>query len=115
LHAARVFWDRTFGWQVGRDSPFSIWGWGQYHAEGIPDLGKVQPVTILLLVAGSVAAFFWPRRKTALQLAALTGAILIGFELTLTHWFYLYIPWFLPFVAHAVLASDDEPEPVAPG
>ncbi|HEY3050819.1 MAG TPA: hypothetical protein VGJ40_03770, partial [Gaiellaceae bacterium] len=36
--AARVFWDRTFGWQVGRDSPFSIWGWGQYHAAGIPDL-----------------------------------------------------------------------------
>jgi hypothetical protein len=115
LHAARVFWDRTFGWQVGRDSPFSIWGWGQYHAQGIPDLGKVQPVAILLLVAGSVATFFWPRRKTVLQLAALTGAILIGFELTLTHWFYLYIPWFLPFVAYAVLASDDDPEPVTPG
>ncbi len=81
LHAARVFWDRTFGWQVGRDSPFSIWGWGQYHARGIPDLGKVQPVIILLLLAGSVACYFWPRRKTALQLAALTGAIMIGFEL----------------------------------
>ena len=24
--------------------PFSLWGWGQYHAEGIPDLGFVQPV-----------------------------------------------------------------------
>jgi hypothetical protein len=115
VHAARVFWDRTFGWQVGRDSPFSIWGWGQYHANGIPDLGKAQPVAILLLLAGSVATFFWPRRKTVLQLAALTGAILIGFELTLTHWFYLYIPWFLPFVAYAVLASDDDPEPVASG
>ena len=115
LHAARMFWDRTFGWQVGRDSPFSIWGWGQYHAEGIPDLGKAQPVAILLLVAGSVATFFWPRRKTVLQLAALTGAILIGFELTLTHWFYLYIAWFLPFVAYAVLASDDNREPVASG
>ena len=117
LHAARVFWDRTFGWQVGRDSPFSIWGWGQYHAQGIPDLGKAQPVAILLLLAGSVATFFWPRRKTVLQLAALTGAILIGFELTLTHWFYLYIPWFLPFVAYAVLASDDSPSrsrPVEP-
>ena len=39
LTRRRVFWDRTFGWQVGRDSPFSIWGWGQYHAAGIPDLG----------------------------------------------------------------------------
>jgi hypothetical protein len=108
LHAARVFWERTFGWQVGRDSPFSIWGWGQYHAAGIPDLGSLQTVAIVLLVAGSVAVYFFPRRKTAFQLAALTAAVLIGFELTLTHWFYLYIPWFLPFVAFAVLASADE-------
>ena len=42
-----------------------------------------------------------PRRKSPLQLAALTGALLIGFELVLTHWFYLYIPWFFPFVAVA--------------
>ena len=31
--------------------------------------------------------------------------MLIGFELTLTHWFYLYIPWFFPFVAFVVLAA----------
>ena len=104
-HAARVFWDRTFGWQVGRDSPFSIWGWGQYHAAGIPDLGFLQQPAIGLLVAGAIACYFVPRRKTALQLAALTAAILIGFELTLTHWFYLYIPWFFPFVAFVVLAA----------
>jgi hypothetical protein len=110
LHAARVFWDRTFGWQVGRDSPFSIWGWGQYHADGIPDLGWLQSVAIVLLVVGAIAVYFVPRRKTAFQLAALTGAVLIGFELTLTHWFYLYIPWFLPFVAYAVLAPADQAE-----
>jgi hypothetical protein len=28
----------------------------------------------------------------------------------LTHWFYLYIPWFFPFVAYATLAQA-EPEP----
>ena len=44
-----------------------------------------------------------PRRKSILQLAALTAAVLIGFELVLTHWFYLYIPWFFPFVAFALL------------
>ena len=104
-HAARVFWDRTFGWQVGRDSPFSIWGWGQYHAAGIPDLGPLQQVAILLLLVGAVACYFVPRRKTPLQLAALTAAVLIGFELTLTHWFYLYIPWFFPFVVFVVLAA----------
>ena len=103
-HAARVFWDRTFGWQVGRDSPFSIWGWGQYHAAGIPDLGFLQQVGIGVLVVGSIACYFVPRHKTPLQLAALTAALLIGFELTQTHWFYLYIPWFFPFVAFVVLA-----------
>ena len=30
-------------------------------------------------------------------MTALSGALIIGVELTLTHWFYLYIPWFLPF------------------
>jgi len=103
-HAARVFWDRTFGWQIGRDSPFSIWGWGQYRAAGIPDLGVLQQVAIGLLVVGSIACYFVPHRKTPLQLAALTAALLIGFELTQTHWFYLYIPWFFPFVAFVVLA-----------
>ena len=33
-----TFWDRTIAFQLGRDSPFSIWDWGQYHARGIPDL-----------------------------------------------------------------------------
>jgi hypothetical protein len=123
-HAARVFWDRTFGWQVGRDSPFSIWGWGQYHAAGIPDLGVAQQVAIGLLALGAIACYFAPRRKTPLQLAALSAALLIGFELTLTHWFYLYIPWFFPFVAFVVLApsrrrqaappSDSEPRDFVP-
>ena len=113
-HAARVFWDRTFGWQVGRDSPFSIWGWGQYHAAGIPDLGPFQQIAIALLVLGAIACYFVPRRKTPLQLAALTAAVLIGFELTLTHWFYLYIPWFFPFVAFVVLAARRRPVETVP-
>jgi len=103
--ALRTFWARTIGFQSGRDSPFSIWGWGQYHAAGIPDLGFLQPFAIGLLVAGAIVCYFVPRRKTVLQLGALTAAILIGFELTLTHWFYLYIPWFFPFVAFTVLAA----------
>ncbi|MBA3716930.1 MAG: hypothetical protein H0W87_01710 [Actinobacteria bacterium] len=104
LHAARVFWDRTLGWQIGRESPFSLWDWRQYHAAGIPNLHAVQWVLEGLLLIGSVVAYFLPRRKGPLQLAALTGAILIGFELVLTHWFYLYIPWFFPFAAIALLA-----------
>jgi hypothetical protein len=73
-------------------------------------LHVVQWVLQGLLVIGAVAAAFFPRRKNLLQLAALTGALLIGFELVLTHWFYLYIPWFFPFVAFAVLTTDGRAE-----
>ena len=38
--------------------------------------------------------------------------MLVGFELTLTHWSYLYIPWFLPFVLLALLLPRREPGPV---
>jgi hypothetical protein len=112
LHAARIFWDRTIPPQVSRHSPFSLWDWGQYHA-GLPDLAWLQKVLQALLVLGAVAAVFVPRRKTPLQLAALTGALLIGFELVLTHWFYLYLPWFFAFVAYAVLAPEPLAEAVA--
>jgi hypothetical protein len=112
LHAARVFAERTFGFQLDRESPFSIWGWGQYHAAGVPDLKVVQQVLQVLLVAGAVALGFLPRQKSILQLAALSAAILIGFELVLTHWFYLYIPWFFPFVAFALFARRDRTAPV---
>ena len=42
--ALETFWDRTTRFQLGRDSPFSVWGWGQYHAAGIPDLASLQTV-----------------------------------------------------------------------
>ena len=114
LHAARVFWDRTLGWQLDRPSPFSLWDWGQYHAAGIPDLAIVRRVLEGLLLVGGVALYFVPRRKSPLQLAAFSAAVLLGVELVLTHWFYLYIPWFFPFVAYAVLAARPEPAPAAP-
>ena len=96
--AVRTFWDRTIGFQAGRNSPFSIWGWGQYHARGVPDVGFLQPVVVVLAVALAVLVAVVPRRKDTLQLAALTAAVLVAFQLTLTHWFYLYLPWVVPFV-----------------
>lgn len=103
LHAVSTFWHRTIGNQLGRESPFSIWDWRHFHA-GLPDLHVLQRVLQVVLLVGAVAVAFVPRRKSPLQLAALTAALLIGFELVLTHWFYLYLPWFFPFVAFAVLA-----------
>ena len=96
--AIRTFWHRTIGFQSGRDSPFSIWGWGQYHAQGIPDLGFLQPVVVVVTVALAGVVAVVPRLKSPLRLAALTAAVLCAFQLTLTHWFYLYLPWVVPFV-----------------
>ena len=56
----------------------------------------------VLLVVGALALWRWPRRRSPLQLAAFTAAVLIGFEIVLTHWFFLYLPWFFPFVAIAL-------------
>ena len=118
LHAARVFWDRTFGWQLSRPSPFSIWDWDEYP--GFPDLHVVQTLLKMLLVVAALALAFVPRTRNVVQLAALSGALLIGFELVLTHWFYLYIPWFFPFVAFALLVpasvrvARPEPQPEEP-
>jgi hypothetical protein len=121
LGALRTVWDRTIGHQLGRESPFSLWDWRQYHA-GLPDLHLVQRALQVLLFVGAIALAFVPRRKSALQLAALTAALLIGFEIALTHWFYLYVAWFFPFVAFVILApetaeggSQGEPPSVAGG
>jgi hypothetical protein len=110
LAAVHEFWKRTVSWQIRRDSPFSIWDWRQYHA-GLPDLHVLQWVLEGMLVLGAIAVYFLPRRKSPLQLAALTAALLLGFELVLTHWFYLYLPWFFPFAAFAVLAPMPRHEP----
>jgi len=107
--AVRTFFDRTLAYQLDRDSPFSPWDWGQYHARGIPDLHAVQLILQIgvLALAGVVAVV--PRRKGPLELAALSAAVLVGFELALTHWSYLYIPWFLPFVLLGLMLPRQEP------
>ena len=111
--AIKLFWDRTVSWQISRESPFSIWDWRQYHAKGIPDLHLVQRFLQALARRRRVRVRAPARNKTPLQLAALTGVLLLGFQLVLTHWSYLYIPWFFPFVAYATLAPRVREEPVA--
>ena len=92
VDAVRTFWDRTLGFQLDRDSPFSIWGWGQYHASGIPDLASLQTVVQVCTIALAGVAAAVPRTKGPLELAALSAALLAAFELSLTHWSYLYLP-----------------------
>ena len=92
----RAFWSRTVGYQLDRQSPFSIWG--QYT--------WLRPVQIGLSIAVALFALFVALRPRQLDLrgfAALSGALLIGIQLTVTHWFYLYIPWFVPFALVALV------------
>jgi hypothetical protein len=105
VDAVKTFWHRTIPTQVDRRSPFSLWDWRQYHA-GLPDLHVVQWVLEAVLVLAAIGLAFRPRTKSPLQLAALSAALLIGFEVVLTHWFYLYVVWFFPFVAFALLAGQ---------
>ncbi len=87
----RVFYQRTIAYQAGRESPFSIWG----------QVPALEPLRIALLVgtaALSLLLAFRPRRKTLIQVAALGAGLLIALQLTLHHWFYLYIVWFYPLL-----------------
>jgi Glycosyltransferase family 87 len=91
LDGVRSIWSRTVEYQIERDSPFSLWG--QY-----PGLRPLQIGLTVLVLAAAVALVRWPRRLDLLSMAAFSGAVLIGSQLVLEHWFYLYVPWFLPFV-----------------
>jgi uncharacterized membrane protein len=82
----RTFFDRTLGFQTSRGSPFSIWG--------LRDWTTAQAVVQVAGVLLAVAVAFLPRRRDLVGLAALTAAVLIGLQLGITHWFYLYIVWF---------------------
>jgi hypothetical protein len=94
----RELYDRTLGYQAGRPSPFSIWG--QVAAlDWLQTVVKVGAVGLALLVGLA------PRRRDARQVAALGGAVLIALQLTMTHWFYLYVVWFVPFALVATLAA----------
>jgi Peptidase propeptide and YPEB domain len=97
-----TFWHRTIAEQGGRDSPFSIWG--QAHS-----LGWLQTVVKIAVVGLAVLVAFRPRRRDHVTVAALGAAVMIGMQLTVDHWFYLYIPWFLPFLLIAMLAAGMVP------
>ena len=104
LSGVREFWSRTVGYQIGRDSPFSIWG---QH----PGLRPLQIALVAVVLLGAVIVVRRPRRLDLLAFTALSGALIIGLELTLTHWFYLYLPWFLPFALLAIVPEWTTPAP----
>jgi hypothetical protein len=70
---------------------------------------------MVVVALAALAVLRWPRRLDLLTMAALSGALMIGIELTVTHWFYLYIPWFLPFALLALVPDWPPPSRPAPG
>ncbi len=104
LHA---FWHDTISYQAGRGSPFSIWGlWGGLSVEQHLIQGAAAGLAL--------AVAFVPERRGMLELAALGAAVLIALQLGITHWFYLYIPWFFPLVMLALMLAhprraDEDP------
>ena len=104
----RELYDRTLGYQAGRESPFSIWGQE-------PGLEWLHVGAIAFAGVLALAVAFVPRRKAPVQVAALAAAVMIAIELTADHWFYLYVVWFAPLVLVASflpLRTDPRPAPL---
>ena len=96
-----TIYERTIAYQANRGSPFSVWGlYGGLH--GLQT--AVQIAAVLLAVALAVV----PRRPDVIGLAASCAAVLIALQLGIEHWFYLYIPWFFPLAAIALLGGREE-------
>ncbi len=92
-------YDRTIAYQSGRDSPFSIWG----------QAPSLEPLRIAILAGAAALSLLLavrPREKSPLQVAALGAALLIALQLTMQHWFYLYIVWFYPLLLVAMSSLE---------
>jgi hypothetical protein len=91
----RTIYQRTIEYQGNRGSPFSVWG--------LYGLRTLEHVAEGLAFALAIILALVPRREDTVGLAAGCAAILLGAELAIEHWFYLYIPWFFPLVMIALL------------
>jgi hypothetical protein len=94
----RELYDRTIGYQASRPSPFSVWGQVE-SLDWLQNMAKGAAAGLAILAA------FRPNAPDLRQTAAMGAAILIAVELTATHWFYLYIVWFVPFILVALMAG----------
>jgi Glycosyltransferase family 87 len=91
-------WNATLGFQLGRESVFSLWG---LH----PSLEPLQVVAKVGVVSLALALFALPARRDLRQVAALGAAVLVGLQIAATHWFYFYVVWFAPLCLAALFAG----------
>jgi hypothetical protein len=99
----KTTFERSLGAQTSRSSPFSVWGQAS--------LEWLHTILLVGLAGLALGLAFVPRRKSLLQVAALAAALVIGVQLTLHHWFYLYIVWFYPLLLVALVLLERGEEP----
>ena len=108
IEAAKLFYERTLGFQGDRVSPWTIYS-------QVPSLAFLQrPLTALTIFLAVLVAFV-PRKRTVRRLAALSAAITIAFQLTVNYWFFAYVIWFEPFVFVSLLLATNEKTPLDGG
>lgn len=94
------FYESTYAYQEGRETPWTIF-------TQLPWLSFLKtPLTVAVGLLALVVAFV-PRVRTVRRLAALSAALVIGFQLTAGYWFYPYVTWFEPFVFMALLVETN--------
>ena len=94
----RELYNATVGYQLGRDSPFSLWGL-------YPSLHWLHDGVKLAAACLAGALAFVPPRRDLRRLAALGAAVLIAVQLTANYWFYFYLVWFAPLALAATLGA----------
>jgi hypothetical protein len=95
---------RTVGWQLHRTSSSSVWG--QFHSFHWLRLVVGGCAVVVAIVVAAV-----PRRRTLFQAAALGGAVIAVFELSLRHLLPSYCVWFAPLALVAILGEVAVPRP----
>jgi hypothetical protein len=94
----RLLWDRTIGYQAGRDAPFMPWGFYDW-------LEPVRGVVRALAVLFAVVVAFLPRRHDLTGTAAIVLAVLLGLQVATEYWFYLYLTWLVPLILVAAIGD----------
>ena len=107
----REFWEHTIAFQAQRGSPFSVWG---LYDPDVAWLNVAQRAVQVGAVLLALALAFVPRRRDVVGLAACSAAILLALQLAVSHWFYLYIPWFFGLVMIALLGQLGPPDVARP-
>ena len=96
----RELWDATVGFQLDRRSFHSLWG--QY-----PGLAPLQAVLKAAVIGMALGLAFVPRRRDLAQVASLAAAVLLGLQLVLQYWTWVYVGWFVPLLIVALAVRED--------